>query len=155
MMTEFSFFCSWTIPLRARMRWSWVRCLKCTAFFSDARSSCLCGLGGCLKSARLVCEWIWLWLADVRVEGLLFLLKPHWCDWVSMATGGPWAQSLAWDKFWVERRANSHPSSMVCVFAPETDPIRTLCFFSEPQIQQLLWGQESSGKAKRCHYGRQ
>ncbi len=45
-----------------------------------------------------------LWVDTALTGRRSLFLKPHWCDWVSMAT---WAQSLAWDKFRVERGATS------------------------------------------------
>ncbi len=114
-----------------------------------------------LRRSRLLPLWIG-WLFEVCKAGLwmdmtltgrrsLFFLKPHWCDWVSMATRGPWDQSLAWDKFRVERGATSHPKLCVC---PWNESNSHPLVFPKLQIQQLRWGQESSGVAKRCHYGR-
>ncbi len=107
----------WTITLR--QRWSWVRCLTCSVFFSDALGSCLCELGGCLKSARLGCEWIWLWPADALCSSL----NP------TDVTGYPWQPEGLELRAWLETNSGWKEGQLLIqnrVFAPETNPIRTL-----------------------------
>lgn len=103
------FISGWTIPLR--QRWSWLRCLKCTAFFSDALSFCLCGLGGRLKSARLGCEWICLWPAN----GLCSSLNP------TDVTGYPWQPEGLELRAWLETNSGWKEGQL------PTQKLRSVC----------------------------